>query len=469
MASWKPLPTKRRNADASLYVKTLVVESSYAIYLTDLTHIWLEKLDRRAIMRRAMDENTTIDPTNGPDQLKHLLDHIEKCLHGDSGTRVVFSSKSDMQTLKLTLTSKLPAPLEPLRWPVTLKLDGQASFSAELLLPALTSLQDYRQAVDGLVSVIKEKDNVIQKLQDKLEVTGVDLRAVFPGFGLSKASKPSTADYHRKVPGLKEFLYESWAQHAPGLHRDPIAHDHSPRLVGANGLSVDPWWENLPASDAEDEDLVPDSQAKSNSGTQFSVPERKKSPRKGSRSSTSTEEDGPAPSTERYSPRNSPASREVVAESLEEPNLFGPEVDLAEGKDSVKHPKNRIGKLGGKTASSGPAPAVSPSDPAPVTTGQQISPPKKLSKLGKIGGASKNSEAADSPSKLQAAQAETSTEATVKREFSLGDDPGQDANHDARAERETSEDRANRRRTELKRQMEEKKKVSGTKKKQRKF
>jgi XLF-Cernunnos, XRcc4-like factor, NHEJ component len=463
MAHWNPLSAPQSPDGALLYVKVAFAESSYTIFLTDLIRIWVEKLDRRAIMRRAMDENTTIDPTNGPDQLRHLLEHIEKCLQGDPDTRTVISSKSDMQNLKLTLTSKLPAPLEPFRWPITLKLEDQACFSFELLLPSLRVLQDYRQGLDGLLSVIKEKDSVIQKLQDKLEVAGIDIGAGFPGIGSSKASKSSRAAYLRAVPGLKEFSYEDWVQEAPGLVHDPHAHDILPRLTDMNTLNAAAWWERLPASDTEIDDYVADSQAKASSGTQFSVPERQKSSRKGSASSTTTEGEFFVETKEDVSV---PTKQEVVPESLEEISNHGTTTTPLDENERLKQPAKRIGKLGGKRAS--PGPASLESTPAPKTSNPPTSPPRKVSKLGRIGGASKANETRTSPQSDPQTAAPSNTQ--VKRESSVENEVVAGASRDRqREERETSEERANRRRAELKRQLEEKKKAAGTKKKQRKF
>ena len=85
--SWQPLDVGT-SADAHLpplLISKTFEANSYTIYLTDLTHIWVESLDHAGMLRRAEEENTSIDPTDSS-QLRILLNKLALALSSSPKT-----------------------------------------------------------------------------------------------------------------------------------------------------------------------------------------------------------------------------------------------------------------------------------------------------------------------------------------------------------------------------------------------
>ena len=210
---WRPLVLARESHLPPFLFKLDISASAYIIHLTDLTHIWTESLDRKHIIRRAFDENASIDPSEGPDQFRLLLHNIQGALEGRAGTSLKVLLPKAADSLTLNVTAKLPSPLDPLIWPIRLTRAPEDFFFDEFLLPCLTSSRKLRSEVVSLVNHIKEKDKVIARLTDKLEATGIDLCAVFPSAAPSKRSKAATREVViNSVKGLREFDEKVWRE-----------------------------------------------------------------------------------------------------------------------------------------------------------------------------------------------------------------------------------------------------------------
>ncbi|KAJ5748552.1 uncharacterized protein N7511_010248 [Penicillium nucicola] len=183
----------------------------YEIYLTDLTYVWAERLFYKDIAKRAEEEATTIDPGEDPEQLKVLLEKIEQALQrGKEST--VLSSGTQTDSLEITTTSKLPAPLKPLVWPLKLSKEPLSSATSRLLIPLLKEEVDRESRQRSLLGQIKQKDYVLSKLFDKLESLGAELGSVFPSAaGLRTSRKGSTrSEAGRFVRGIAPFDEEAW-------------------------------------------------------------------------------------------------------------------------------------------------------------------------------------------------------------------------------------------------------------------
>lgn len=211
-AHWRLLPLDRESNLPPYLFKLNVSASAYAIYLTDLTHIWTESLDRKQIIRRAFDENASIDPSEGPDQFRLLLYNIQGALEARAKTSLeIRLPKAAADTLTLNVTAKLPTPLAPLIWPIRPARAPEDTFFDEFLYPCLTSLGNARSEVLSLLNLLKEKDRVIARLTDKVEVTGIDLSTVFPNAAPSKRSKAAARDVVvNAVKGLRAFDEDKW-------------------------------------------------------------------------------------------------------------------------------------------------------------------------------------------------------------------------------------------------------------------
>ena len=206
------MPIGRELEPPPLLFKISISASAYTIHLTNLTDIWTESLDRKHIIRRAFDEKASIDPSEGPDQFKLLLGNIQGALEARPNTNLGIEwPGTAADSLTLSVTAKLPSPLDPLIWPIRLTRAPEGAFFDEFLFPCLTSLGTARSEVVSLLNQIREKDKAIAKLTDKLEATGIELCTVFPGAAPSKRSKAATREFVvNSVKGLREFDEDRW-------------------------------------------------------------------------------------------------------------------------------------------------------------------------------------------------------------------------------------------------------------------
>ncbi|KAI9788132.1 MAG: hypothetical protein M1835_002443 [Candelina submexicana] len=210
--SWSILPLLRSEALPLLLVKFRSEASSYTIHLTDLIYVWSETLDRRQIIRRALNDETSIDPSEGADQLKILLQKIGEALRGEQQTSFQLGEGGKEKALLLSVVAQLPAPLRPLTWSIHLEPTSQEKVTSELILPSLAAQLMQRSQISFLLGQIKEKDHVIGRVLDKLESSGIELSSVFPGtVGLKQGKKGSGREKAAKyVKGLGAFDEERW-------------------------------------------------------------------------------------------------------------------------------------------------------------------------------------------------------------------------------------------------------------------
>jgi hypothetical protein len=178
-----------------------------------MTHIWTESLDRRKIIQRAFAEDSCIDPSEGVDQLRYLLDAIHSALSGEDGTNLsLYSCAGDEKSrLQLRLSSPLPEPLLPLHWSIQLSLASQNLLTKELVFPYFAALSASICEASSLISLLKEKDHVITRLTAQLQAVGIDLVTVFPSAASSKLSMLNSWDILAPtVKGLAGFEEETW-------------------------------------------------------------------------------------------------------------------------------------------------------------------------------------------------------------------------------------------------------------------
>lgn len=174
--------------------------------------MWTESLDRRQIIKRALNEETSIDPSEDASQMQLLLGHVEAALDGHDGAKVTVDGDGNPDRLTLSAFITLPPPLMPLQWFMRLEKAPQALFTTQFVLPTLNVCYSARFQVNSLLQHLKEKDHVINKLTDKLQADGTDLVRVFPGASTGKlGSKLSSRSVAAKsVKGLAEFDEDQW-------------------------------------------------------------------------------------------------------------------------------------------------------------------------------------------------------------------------------------------------------------------
>lgn len=227
----------------------------YGVYVTDLTTIWSERLSHGEILGRADQTATTIDPSEDSEQLDVLLAKIGEALRGDGG-RATLNSGSDVDSLELTTSTKLPAPLQPLRWPFKLGREEQHSLTNKLLLPLLREEAGWESRQRALLDQLKQKDWVLGKLLDKAEALSVDLGTVFPGAaGLRSARKGSTwSEVAKLIKGIAPFDESAWLAESDSKPASfGLAANLFHEIVGSHDSSQlekfqpaqDEWWSAL--------------------------------------------------------------------------------------------------------------------------------------------------------------------------------------------------------------------------------
>lgn len=255
-SAWRKLPLPPQENLPPLLFKYIATPNGYDIYLTDLTYIWSERLKQRAILDRASDENTSIDPSEDSEQFKVLLEKIEDALRGSPGGSIALNNGLKANSLELTTTTKLPSPLPPLQWTLYLLREPQTSLTSELLLPLLREEADRETRQRSLLDHLKEKDWVLRKLFDKIESSGIDLSTVFPSAaaGLRSAKKGiiTLSQAAKYIKGLAPFDEEEWRNEVGGGNAESGL---APNLVGELsdatlglrrfGPAPDKWWEGL--------------------------------------------------------------------------------------------------------------------------------------------------------------------------------------------------------------------------------
>ncbi|EGS17096.1 uncharacterized protein CTHT_0074250 [Thermochaetoides thermophila DSM 1495] len=202
---WRQLPATAPGIPA-LLVSTTFGHDSYSIHVTDLANVWVESLERRHIIGRAYTTGSSIDPCDGPDQFRKLLELIGAAFDANDKDHPNISmtlTRGADDSLEIEIICVLPRPLEPFKWPMVLKKCPQSTLASELVLPLIQAQESHAREIDQLCSLIHEKDVVINRLVDKLEAAGIGLEHVF--YALSGKRRVSRSVAESKVGGLVRF------------------------------------------------------------------------------------------------------------------------------------------------------------------------------------------------------------------------------------------------------------------------
>lgn len=208
-SQWHKLRLPQKELPPLLFQYTCT-RKGYDLYVTDLASIWSERLSREQIVRRAEETATTIDPSEDQEQLDVLFSKIGDALRADGGSATLSRGAAD--SLELTTSTRLPAPLKPLRWSLSLAKEPPISLTARLLLPLLKDEARWETDQRFLLDQVKQKDWVLGKLFDKLEAIGVDLGTVFPAAAGLRATRKSSSrsEAAKFVKGIAPFDEQSW-------------------------------------------------------------------------------------------------------------------------------------------------------------------------------------------------------------------------------------------------------------------
>ncbi|KAL8763909.1 MAG: hypothetical protein Q9184_000352 [Pyrenodesmia sp. 2 TL-2023] len=474
MASHWKLLNHENTSEASippLLVKHDFGPSNYKIWVTDLINVWSEALGQRPLVQRAWDIETDIDPLES-DQRQTLLQKIEDSLDEAPGTKLALSRSSDLRGIQLTAFSPLPKPLRALQWPFYLASSARITLTSELILPLLGEQLRLRGMVDSLLGILKDKDHVLSKLRDKLQSEGIAVGEVFPGAVSPKSSRKalSDKDLAKSVKGLGSFNEDQWLRQCtddcdvPGSYQGLLSEMFA-KTKGFSSLNFGEqlpdgdWWEHLNAETplADDwEAKVSQAQSQSSTANDFqkqTTPDRLVRPslsgrtlsaqmtllQRGTKAQTKTQELADDGSTTGASDEDleslqlKPKERRQALKTTSEDDSSSQSSSPEPARDTRGNlsPKARgvLGRIGG------------PSKP--------IVPPSKP-KLGQIGGTAK-----DGKPPVPVTQSPEPRGRPLKQPESPP------------SPRETSRERADRKREQLKRELEEKSRLGA--KKKRKF
>lgn len=257
--TWAPLRLKQ-TLNQSLLIKYTFNDEGYACCITDLSSVWTEYLDKRGIIRRAAETGSSVDPAEDDSQFYILLEKVKNALTYGPDTSLEVCNVHDSDSLRLYTSSPLPTPLPPLRWELRLEHVPTAAIEEELVLPTLTTAHHYKQQIQQLKTHLKDKDHVIARLADKLELSNTDLTTVFPGVSNIKLSrkKSQRSQLARHVQGLEEFDEKAWEEHQGARLGDSkeslstileVLRDvPTPRIEASLSTRAhsSPWWQQLP-------------------------------------------------------------------------------------------------------------------------------------------------------------------------------------------------------------------------------
>lgn len=204
---WSTLPTRNISVPSLLY-RFIYTSQSYEFFLTDLTHVWHETLQRKHILQISEDKGTSIDPSEDANQYDVFMRKIQDALDGAKNTSVAIASGERPDSVVVTTSTKLPAGLNPLKWSFTLSKEPPSAVTQHLLLPLLKSERNHKKREHFLLEQIREKDSVLSKIFDKIDPS--QLTSLFPGTAGIRHTKPKTSDLIRHIKGATRFDENGW-------------------------------------------------------------------------------------------------------------------------------------------------------------------------------------------------------------------------------------------------------------------
>ncbi|KAL6877116.1 XLF domain-containing protein [Trichoderma novae-zelandiae] len=538
--TWRPLPQATSSDIPTLLVSVDIGAAAYTVRITDMANVWVERLDRKAIFMRGWSENTSIDPSDTPENMAKFLGSLRSALDptqpGHEQTSLTLSpgSSADAGEDSLTLLVTCPLPgFQPLKWPIHLSKSPPSAIATDLVLPLLEAQFARKQEVDSLVQALHQKDAVIGKLADKLEATGTGLEHVFPS--LSGKKKVSRAAAQDKVKGLAPFRQDSWRSSLKAIDDCPTnVGDLARNVFDGEGLNrrcqiqvdaspaLDKWWHDFKGTSQ----LV-------HRHRQQTTPSAKKSPSPTAKSPSAEDDDfqvQPTPPHLQSRNKSSPvaiADDESTADEEDlavEPAPSDPDPQPSTRKSASRMANSGSGESKPRTslqdtttapsrattapvpgddvetaseasdedmASAHPGPSPKPT-PTPAPAPMSPKPTPKAGGLGRIGGTAKRraAETAAAPevNETETAEDQTATKPPAPKKLGhigkkadaggskapttdntkRGRSTEREELQEEEGPRETSQERADRRREELKKDL-ERKAAAGPAKKKRRF
>jgi hypothetical protein len=263
-AEWSFFSLKQAQEEATSQLPRLLVktnfENGYEILLSDGSRVWREALSSDEIESRAREIRCAIEPSDRENR-EALFDLIRKSLSDSRDqtkyAKLGFSADGDGEEFVLRMSAPLAPPLPDLVWVVYLKLLPPSAISTYLLDPLLQYASEVRAQVDLLMTELAAKDHVLERICDRLEASGDSLTAVFPakaGLRMNR-NKSQRLQLGPHIPGLGNFDIAMWSERWPKVLQESDV-DSSARqaevlrnLSDVNKSQSTPeiirWWQHI--------------------------------------------------------------------------------------------------------------------------------------------------------------------------------------------------------------------------------
>ncbi|KAF2095389.1 XLF-domain-containing protein [Rhizodiscina lignyota] len=388
--SWKPIRiANSSNNTPQLLIKYDFTSAGYTVWLTDLSRIWTETLDRRQLVLRALTDNTSIDPSEDTSQLRILLTKVKDALDGVEGTSAQVTAEAE-DSLVLETYSTLPPPLESLRWRVELSLLSQEHLKPYVTQPLVQHLHTLCRQQDDLIRQLHDKDVVISKLLDKLEAIGTDVADVFPSAAGRKSSQRSMSREQagQYVKGLGRFDERQWLQKS-NTNPAVVSQNQMVEEVFEKGIlslqgnveaTSDSWWEHL-----QEKDLVAASRE-----TSLSLRSKSKEPTSKKRRLEDIDSEDEAVDTSEFQRQATPpAIRQAKQDNLNGASDPAKSNGAAAPKDDGSETETEDDDLDAVVK------PIKPKIQPPRTSPRKSPPLSSKKKLGRIGGSREKTPAQD--------------------------------------------------------------------------
>jgi hypothetical protein len=475
--------------------------TGYEVLISDSSQVWREALTNEQIIARARDIRCVIEPTDSENR-QALFDLIRKSL-SEAGQRTAeikldFSAAEDGQEFILRMSAPLAPSLPDLTWEVHLKLLPPSAISTYLLNPLLMHASDLHAQIDLLIKELIHKDHVIEKVCDRLETSGDTLTAIFPSkaglrFNRKKSQRSQLGPY---VAGLEEFDVATWPERwqkvvhesrVEGSTRQAEVLQNLPKVHQNEQAEEDGfWWKRVGKTSGfseranfqhKDSSRAADPNESMNNGDKDVTPHRSLP----SRSQAQGEEPTQHPARKLGALGGRPRAPATKHDSAsDDRSRTASPVTEPEPESAVK-PK-RLGAIGGRKQAPETS-TVADAEPSQPAISGLPSPPAKKAKIGTIGGRSRTAATDPTPESttIDPPVAIKTSDPQSKIKSEKDDDESTRGRQiseapSLRAKDETSQERADRKRQELKRELEEgvstgaaSKIVGVAKKKKRKF
>ncbi|KAH8723775.1 XRCC4-like factor-domain-containing protein [Phaeosphaeriaceae sp. PMI808] len=242
-----------------LLVKPVFRSNSYTVHVTCLSNIWSEELDLHGIVDRALKEQSPIEVSKRDTaQLAILLDNVKRSLEV-SEDAICRITRHGTDGIILHTTINLPKPLDSLIWKFYLVRRASTTLKNELILPLLISSHIQHARITALISTIHSKDKVITRLVDQYESSNLDLAEAFPIIGGMKTGRRlvKREQAARHVPALQPFREDVFKQETGqlsksnvstlGLFQEALSEctPEVPPQLKSDGLDLG-WWTGIP-------------------------------------------------------------------------------------------------------------------------------------------------------------------------------------------------------------------------------